>query len=190
MNENTRTSALIDGVLRVLLAGGAVTAGVIAPNILQVLDKPVAKSLKKLDDRAQRREFVRVLAYMRRQKLIKTNSENYLYGIAITKKGSQRVKNAEIEDIKIIKSEKWDKKWRLVFYDIPESKKYERQMLSRKLREIGFQLMQRSIWVCPYECRKQIEDITGHYQIAKYVSYIETTYIDNQEALKRKFRIP
>lgn len=46
-------------------------------------------------------------------------------------------------------AERWDRKWRLCFFDVPESRRSLRQRLLRALRGAGWGCLQRSVWICP-----------------------------------------
>lgn len=43
----------------------------------------------------------------------------------------------------------WDRNWRFVIYDIPERHRKFRQLIRRKLFQLGFRKLQRSVWVSP-----------------------------------------
>jgi len=45
---------------------------------------------------------------------------------------------------------KWDGRWRLVIYDIPETDRKFRLMLRRELSQSGFGCLQKSVWVSPH----------------------------------------
>lgn len=81
MARNNTTSAFVDAILRALAVAGALSAVALAPNMAIALDKPMRVVFKKLDKRAQEREINRLVAYMRRNKLI---AENYEFGLEIT----------------------------------------------------------------------------------------------------------
>jgi DNA-binding transcriptional regulator PaaX len=137
-----------------------------------------------MDERQREKELRRLATYMRSQGLI---TDNYEHGMQLTTKAKKRLIEADLYNIKVPRPPKWDKKWRLVFYDIPEKQKSARDALARKLHHLGFFQMQRSIWVHPYPCREAIETVCSSYNIDKYVTYVETSYIANQSALKKHF---
>lgn len=182
-----QTSALMDGVLKVLVVGGTLTAAAIAPNILQVLDKPLGKFFKAMDNHAREREIQRVLYYMKQRQLI---SGSYDHGLKITPAGKFLLKThrSNLDNLAIAAPKHWDKKWRLVLFDIPEHYKTGRDALTRKLKDLGFYPLQRSVLVHPYPCRKEIEKITSLYGINNFVSYIETDHIDQEKLLKKRFQ--
>lgn len=187
MSRNDTTSALIDNLLRFATGGTALTTSIILPNSALIFDKPLAKLFKKLDARAQEREIRRTLYYMRHQGLIAFTSADYQHGLKLTTKGRARLKKVEFEKLQIAKPAKWDKKWRLIFFDIPEVHRAGRDALTYKLRQLGCLQLQRSIWVHPFPCRGEIEAVTETYHLSKYVSYVEATGLDSEQHLIKRF---
>lgn len=184
MARNDTTSSMVDAILRFLINGGTLAAPALAPNAVQVLGKSLLRHLDTLDVSARESEYRRVLAYMRKQELVSESSE---HGITITVKGRRRARKADFGDLQIPPPKKWDKVWRIVFFDIPENKRRGRNALTRKLKSLDFLQLQRSVWVHPFGCRKEIAIITHTYRLSQYVSYIETPYIDEQKTLVKRF---
>ena len=77
--------------------------------------------------------------------------------ISLTEKGRHKAGWMQIDDLKIKRPKRWDKKWRLVIFDINILKNIYRNAFRGKLKELGFIILQRSIWVCPFECRDEID---------------------------------
>ncbi|HET7673024.1 MAG TPA: hypothetical protein VFK11_00735 [Candidatus Saccharimonadales bacterium] len=184
MPNRGKMTGVVDGLLKFAVFGGVITAGLVAPNSLKVLEKPAQKYFNKLDKRKREREYRKILRYMKANGLIKGD---YEHGLQLTEKGRERALKVEIEDVFMTRPDKWDGKWRIVLYDVPEKYKKGRDALTRKLKYFSFYQLQKSVWVFPFECRKEIETITATYEIDKYVTYLETNYIDKQEILKEKF---
>lgn len=188
MARNETTSAIIDSLLKFLLIGGLLSTAVFTPNAVQALDKPLQRYYKKLDYRQKNREYRRYLAYMRRQGLISFTAEDYEHGIQITKKGRRRAKRYNFDVLALANGKKWDGRWRIILFDIPENKKYSRDRLSRTLKRLGMVRLQKSVWVYPFECREEIESLTDYLKVNKYTSYLEAGYIEGQAKLKKRFR--
>ena len=184
MARKNTSSAIIDNILRLVAAGSFVAAGLLLPGLVVALDKPLQKYLNRLDKRSRERELRRIVGYMKTQRLV---GGSYQHGLQITDKGRERLKQSDFESPKIRKPAKWDKNWRLVFFDIPESQKTGRDHLTAKLRRLGFYQMQRSVWIHPFPCREIIESVCDMYSVDQYVTYVETGYIDNQKELIKKF---
>lgn len=184
MARNDTTSAIVDNILKILMTGGTLSIGIMLPGMAQVLEEPVLNALKKLDKRAREREMRRIVSYMKAQELIKGN---YDHGITITDAGRKRASLSEFKNLSIAKPKKWDRKWRLVMFDIPEKRKQGRDMLTRKLKDLGFRQLQRSVWIHPFPCRQEIEAVTYNYRIDRFTTYLETDHIDKDHLLKNKF---
>jgi len=185
MSNRENTSAIVDGVLRLIAGGAFIGSSLLIPGLAIGLEKPFDALMKNLDERARVREIRRVLRYMKRERLI--SSQRYEHGITITKKGRKRLEKIDFQNLRIQKTGKWDGKWRLVIFDIPERHKVARNSLSLKLKLLGFQPLQRSVWIHPLPCHTEIEAIALHYKVTSYVTYIETSYIDKPDILKKKF---
>jgi DNA-binding transcriptional regulator PaaX len=182
------TSAIVDGILKFVAAGGLITTALIAPNTMQIFDKPIAKALNKLDERSRERELRRVTHYMKARGLIKYNAYDYEHGIEITKEGRERLKTGAYSKLAIPSPKKWDQKWRLVFFDIPVGENRKRRILTAKLRQLGFQQLQMSIWIHPFPCRSEIETITEVLKVRKFLTYIEISKIDAEKQLRIRFK--
>lgn len=185
MARNDTTSAVVDNILRISVTTGLLAAGMVLPNLLIALDKPINHYMKSLDKRARERELRRIISYMKTSSLL---SGDYEHGLVITNKGRRRLSDADFDRLRIEPKSVWDKKWRLVFYDIPEKYKSGRDAIAVKLRELGFYQLQRSVWVLPLPCRDIVEKVAVHYKVDKYVSLIEANKIDNQKRLIEKFK--
>ncbi|HSW37468.1 MAG TPA: hypothetical protein VLG37_03820 [Candidatus Saccharimonadales bacterium] len=183
-DKNKQTSALVDNILRIAVGGSALAAGIVIPNLLVALDKPLQHFFKTLDERERVREMRRVINYMKSQNLIRGD---YQHGLTITDKGKARLTDQEFNKLTVKTPEKWDGWWRLVIYDIPEKHKSGRNALTAKLRDLGFYQLQRSAWIHPLPCRDVVEIVTQRFDINSYVSYIETPFIDNQQKLISAF---
>lgn len=170
--------------LNIALAGAIVALALTAPNALKMF-APLKK--RKWWQSEEAEEEIKVF----NEKLIKDNylkkktkdGKQYLY---ITSKGRREIINFEIDDIEI-KKRKWDGKWRIVIFDIPEKYRMARNVLRSKLKEIGFVIIQKSVWVCPYECEKEIAFIAKVYMIEQYVNYLRADQIDVAKSLKTRF---
>lgn len=184
MARDDTTSSIIDTVLKFMVAGSVLGAGLVAPNIFVALDKPLERYFKHLDKRQREREKRRIIGYMQSQGLIRGD---YEHGLILTNKARKRLAKRDFDSLHIEPPKAWDQNWRLIFYDIPEKSKLGRNALTAKLRDLGFYQLQRSVWVHPFPCRPIIEKVTAHYGLERYVGYIETAHIDNQKDLIKKF---
>ena len=87
------------------------------------------------------------------------------------------------------KNKKWNKKWFLVFFDVPEIQKNKRDYLRRFLVYIGFHQYQKSIYIFPYECESEVKLIKKIVEGAKYIKYIIAEKIEDENQLKSFFKL-
>ena len=73
--------------------------------------------------------------------------------------------------------EKWDGKWRLVIWDIPEKRRAARNLLRYKLKQMGFIKWQKSVWASKKNCTKPLRDFIKQVGIEDWVMVIESDNI-------------
>jgi len=118
----------------------------------------------------------------------KTKKEDGSLGFFLTEKGKWRALNYKLENIKN-KKEKWDGKWRMVAFDIPEKDRRGRNALRQKLKKIGFYELQKSVLITPYKCKEEIISLVSFFQLAKYVRFGILDFVDNEEYFKKIFKL-
>jgi len=165
-------------LLWILISGGMVTLSAMSPNLPYTLLKGYLRHRSRLKERLQSLE---------KRGWIKVEEEEDCYIITLVEKGKLKAIQYQIDDLKIQKPEKWDKKWRIVIFDIPNKKRIAREVLRNKLKEMNFYPLQESVFIHPYPCEKEIEVIKKAYEIWPYVNFITADKVDIQEKLKVKF---
>ena len=73
-----------------------------------------------------------------------------------------------------LEDEKWDGKWRLVIWDIPEKRKRVRDLLRHQLKQLGFEKLQNSVWTSKKNCAKLLEEYIERVGIGDWVKVLET----------------
>lgn len=130
---------------------------------------------------------VRVYHELRRQELVHFSSPQNEQLLTITPNGAHRLLSITADGIKIKPMKHWDMRWRLVCFDIPKGKNKERQYFNKRLKELGFTMVQKSMWVHPFECAKEIDTITDHVNIKSYITMLEVVKMD-ERTTKRLLR--
>lgn len=109
--------------------------------------------------------------------------------IILTEKGKLAAHQFDPDRLEIKKPQSWDKKWRIVTYDIPTTKNNARDALRRKLNELGFKEWQKSIFIHPYPCRDEINFIIEFFDVRPYVHYADLINPTNEAELKLHFKL-
>lgn len=134
-----------------------------------------------------RQKFYEKIHYLKKMGYIKTSVSKKKKYLELTKKGVIKIKNLSLDDIKIKHSKKWDGKWRVIVFDIPEKLKKARDMLRCKLLHLGFVKIQESVYVYPFECAVEIKYISEVLNIQKYVLIMITDIIQGEEKIILNF---
>ncbi|MCK6462512.1 MAG: hypothetical protein L6Q29_01690 [Candidatus Pacebacteria bacterium] len=116
----------------------------------------------------------------------KENKDGFV-NIVLTKEGERKALKFKLDEMEIKKPKRWDGEWRIVIFDILEKFKKAREALRRKLRELGFLELQKSVFVLPYECEDEINFIVEIFLIRPWVRFIRAKNFTNEEQLKIKF---
>jgi DNA-binding transcriptional regulator PaaX len=167
---------------RLILAGvktaGLLSVALVAPNVIG--------GMAKLGIIATRRhsEYIeRSCERMLRSGLLESDG----HMLRLSKDGERRLRWLELADFKIPKPRRWDKKWRILMFDIPEKRKSTREQVRRTLAQIGFVHLQDSVWVCPYDCEDIITLLKADFKIGKEMLYVIADSIEGDFILKRVF---
>ncbi|MFA6415069.1 MAG: hypothetical protein WC217_03990 [Candidatus Paceibacterota bacterium] len=110
--------------------------------------------------------------------------------LRITPKGR---KAFEFEQAKVVlgnQKKKWDGRWRMIVFDIPERRRAVRFRLRAVMREIGFVRLQDSVWVYPYDCEDFVALLKTELKIGKDVLYAIADTIEHDKGLRRHFNLP
>lgn len=159
-------------VLKLIKAGLLVTGTLVAPNL------PIALR----DDRRKKYTYQRSFRNAYDKNLIYLSGEK----VRLSEKGHKILENIEREEIEI-KNHEWDGVWRIVSYDIPEEEKNERNYFRRKLRSLGFEELQKSMMVIPYECKEEIAVLAQNLRISSFVMYLITDHLPRQREMIKRF---
>jgi len=131
-------------------------------------------------------------AFYRLQKngCINIREKDHQFYVSLTPKGKKKANWLQIDSLEIKRPKKWDKKWRILMFDISELKKFHRELLRGKLKELGFYQLQKSVWLIPFDCRDELgllKDFFGFSE--KEVRMIIAENIGSDSKFKKIFRI-
>ncbi len=75
----------------------------------------------------------------------------------------------------------WDGKWRIVMFDIPQTHERQRYLFRAKLKMLGFQMIQKSVFVIPYPCEEELSRICRTLRLLDHVDVIVAETIGSKE---------
>lgn len=181
----TKISPTKQKILLCLLAGISIGLAYSPKRQLRIL-KGLRKEFKKINEKKLKQE---INALYRSKMVDLKEKANGTIEMAITDKGKIKVLKYHFAKMEIDKKEKWDEKWRIVVFDIPEKIRKGRDALREKLKTLGFHELQKSVFVFPYNCKDEIDFLVECFNLRKYVRYGVLESIDNDLHLRKIFKL-
>jgi len=140
----------------------------VAPRTMRQAVYPEVWRMKKEYERKQRRkDFSQFIYYLKKRGYIKIKNLEQTEGIMLTEKGLGRAREAV--KLFVERQKRKDGRWQMIIFDIPEEKRKLRRMLREYLAFLGYQMLQQSVWVCPYDVGKETEQFLREYSLDPYV---------------------
>lgn len=178
--RRARIATVQKAVLFALAAAQGLTVALLAPNALQILEQ-----LGWVKKKRNFRQTINIsVERLSRSGLVSKDNSGR---IELTKKGEKRLHELKRMHYILEKPKHWDNKWRMVSFDIKESRKEVRDLLRCTLESVGFVRLHKSVWVYPHDCEDFISLLKVDYHSGVEVLYIIAEYIENDGWLRRHF---
>ncbi len=128
--------------------------------------------------------------YLKKKKLIAGEVvDNQLY-IRLTPAGEKEAGKYQINKLKIKRQKNWDKKWRLIIFDIPEDRRIKREAFRGKLKEFNFYRLQKSVWVYPYPCEAEIKLLREFFNLQpRHLRIFEVFQLEEDRFLRDFYKL-
>lgn len=172
-------------ILGTLFVTGGITIGLVAPNLLGLFEylNPISrKNTMRFNQR-----ITQALSRLEQRGLIKITGEGKKREIHLTMQGEGLIDGLYAGAYVIPRPVRWDGKWRLVMFDVPESRKKVRDTLRMLLRSAGFIYFQDSAWVQPYPCDELVTLLRSHLGSGKgEIRYLTASFVDESDFAFRK----
>ena len=134
--------------------------------------------------KARRKTIQNLLLRLATRKLVEIEGKKRQRLFKLTQKGLLRLLS-KFPQIKF-HNRTWDGLWRVVIYDIEETSRTLRNLLRSKLRQLGFNLVQRSVWFSPYPIENELERFLKEERLWEKIMVFKTELSaeDNQRLVK------
>ena len=137
------------------------------------------------DTRENRRYVGRKLKELKKRGLLEKQGVRY----AVSDKGKRLLSREQVWGLRIPTPRRWDERWHLIMFDIPQSESGTRKELNRILLGMGLVQYQQSVLVYPYPIKETLVEVCRFYKITRYVSFVAATELDGTDELKRHFKL-
>ncbi len=170
---------VVDLTIVFLNAGYGASAG----EIKYQFDKKSRENLRKrkhnAEERRQRRRFSSMFYRLKNDGLIEEKLKDSALCVTVTQKGrryfemlKKRRANA-LPDTAYNEPGRKDGKFAIVVFDIPERERRKRAWLRLALKNIGFNLIQKSVWAGKVSIPREFLDDLKELQLIEYVEIFE-----------------
>ena len=169
--------------MNILLGVGLLTTALVAPNAVQLFKYFVPKNSR------DRWELKRTFSRLENSGLVKrktTNGDDYY---SLTLMGSNRAKRYKLDSMKIVPQKKWDGLWRIVMFDIPEDKMMARRAINLILKKLGCVQYQKSVFITPYPCEKEIDFVGECFEARKHLRIIVASEVEGSDKIKKALKL-
>lgn len=167
-------------VLGTVALTGMLGVAMVAPNVLSAMGK-----LGLVPGRRQKEIINRT-----RDRLIKSGLlERDGFKVRLTAKGEVALRRLQIREFKQDQPKRWDGKWRVLIFDIPNRRKGLRDKVRHTLRSIGFVKLQDSVWAYPHDCEDLIVLLKADFKVGKDMLYMIVEELEGDWLLKKHFGI-
>lgn len=172
-------------ILGTLCVTGVLAVGLVAPKVLGLFEylNPISrKNTMRFNQR-----ITQALLRLERNGLIHISGEGKKREIHLTQQGEEKVNALYAGAYVIPLPVRWDGKWRIVMFDVPEKRKKVRDTLRMLLRGAGFVHFQDSAWIQPYPCDELVTLLRSHLGSGKgEIRYLVVSFADESDYAFRK----
>ncbi|MBU1130115.1 hypothetical protein KKE45_02225 [Patescibacteria group bacterium] len=178
-------SEITKDIFGILLISGAVAIVATSPYFIRNVFR-VYKNFKKYPRNKVCDTFYRL---KKRGQINFFRSKDQIY-ISLTRRGKKMAGWMQIDNLKIKKPKKWDKRWRIVLFDISNLKTIYREALRGKLKELGFCIFQKSVWINPFNCEDEIKLLKEFFGLKdSEMRFIVAEKIENDSQFRKFFKL-
>ncbi len=190
--EKAKRHEIASIILKGLFYGGAIaiasTSPFFLPRILPRIIKYARYQKKKKEN--EKKRFYNAFYKLKNQGLIEMEYRGKQLYISLTKEGRKKCGKFQVDDLKIKKPLRWDKKWRILIFDIKEKNRVKREALRGKIKQLGLFQLQKSVWVCPYEFFREMDTLRQFFGLKdREMKIITASEIENDAEIRTFFGI-
>jgi DNA-binding transcriptional regulator PaaX len=169
-------------ILEIARTFGVISTALVAPKVLDAFEK-----LGITDFHGRQREVINhARNILIKNGYLKKNKEGFL---CLTEKGEEKLYSYRLSDYTLLIPKIWDKKWRVLIFDIPEYRKTLRDRIRRELMLVGFIRVQDSVWIFPYDCEELVTLLKADFKVGKDLLYMVVNKIENDDHFRKAFNL-
>jgi predicted transcriptional regulator len=122
---------------------------------------------KRYEREKNRKRFSQIIKNLKNKGYLNVKDIENRKAVMITPRGMKQLFEIELKVGE--KNKRPDKKWQMILFDIPEVSRRSRDLFRKQLKYLGYQNLQKSIWVCPYDVLKATQELIKNYKLDRFV---------------------
>lgn len=178
--KRSKRNQLRTVILQTVQTTGLIAVALVAPNVIGAMGK-----LGLLPSSRQGDVIKRSTTRLVKQGLLSWNHSK----LRLTQKGERELRKLTLAEFSRSRPRRWDEKWRVLIFDIPEKRKNLRVKLRSTLQTLGFSRLQDSVWVYPYDCEDLIALLKADFHVGDDVRYMIADVIERDGTLRNHFNL-
>ncbi len=133
--------------------------------------------------------FRRCVRRLEKDGLISVSRDGEISELALSRRGCLAVvlKKLNVHKVPSPIRRDWDGRWRLVSFDIPESRRARRRLLREGLLSIGCFQIHESLFAHPADCREAVADLGTRLAVERNLRFILADSIEGNRDLESFF---
>jgi len=179
-NKRSRNHRLQGLILASVAVAGGLAVALIAPNVLGAMGK------LGLVPKGRQGEYIHAARRRLKKEGLLTEQDGFL---RITTKGEKQLRTLSLSLAKPKRLKKWDEKWRVLIFDIPERRRHVRDKVRGLLRTSSFVRVQDSVWVYPYPCEEFVALLKAEVKIGKDILYLIVDSLEGDKKFRELFKL-
>lgn len=133
------------------------------------------------------RRYYNTAYHLRKRGLVKISNQKGKKFIQLTEKG--KLEALFMKATLAVRPSFWDGKWRIIFFDIPETSRNTRNKIRRLLKRIGFVKLQLSVFISPYALNREAVEYLKEQHFLDYIRIARIDDLDDDKALREHFKL-
>lgn len=176
---------IVKDILLWLAIGGAIAIAATSPSFGMNLVRTFLRSRKH-----NPKSTVNAFRRLYKAGHIAIAKRNHQVYISLTEEGKRRAGIYQINALRVKKPKHWDRRWRIVIFDVPHENRFIREALRGLLKQLGFYQLQKSVWIHPFDCTDEIFLVSSFFGLtAKELRLITTDSIGEDTTFKEIFNL-
>jgi len=122
------------------------------------------------EKRNRREQFNKMISYLKSRGYLKIKKIKNKSGLILTPKSLDKILQIKFKTTE--RKQRKDKKWQMVIFDVPEKRRSDRDNFRQSLRYLGYQMLQKSIWICPNDVLKETQKLIRQFDLEAFVKLL------------------